>query len=464
MGTPVNAEITLQNLPPEQQVEEGLLPENEAEQMQPQGKGFLTTPDGKHYHCQQETSSPRFQQLSKSFSETTLPKEPKNFHAKEGEKPSNLKEQGVKVKVLQTQKSESTSSEKQTLDKENTRPAEKVEKLAKQQLKSQAPPSPLPKPFTQKATEKQVSTPLPKKEVAKEKAKQEKTGEKGERQTKTHDSSGKERTAHSPLAKEQTAKKEQETQQKRDRKEEEGFAEDERENNKQKYEDEGEEGVHGIEGLSSSTAIAAPSNAFEEKLVAYANEESILSEVFQMRVTQFDIFLLFIEILQLSLKSKEQERIARMHERQMQIEHMEEVVKTFKTEGKNTMFASIGAGVLAIVSGFCPIIGYMKGDWILGKLSGVFSSLQGMNETKFFASATKMTSGASEMQKAIGQIQGTFAQGNRSLHQHKSELYRSDTDETTRSIEEIKDQWKNIENFLYQQLQMQHDTIRQLYS
>ena len=75
-----------------------------------------------------------------------------------------------------------------------------------------------------------------------------------------------------------------------------------------------------------------------------------------------------------------------------------------------------------------------------------------------------MTFAMSEMSKSTGQIHNTFAEGNRTFDQHMSDLHKTDWDENTRTMDEIKDSWKGIENFLYQSLQMYHDAIRQLYN
>ena len=87
-----------------------------------------------------------------------------------------------------------------------------------------------------------------------------------------------------------------------------------------------------------------------------------------------------------------------------------------------------------------------------------------MDKDKIVKMITKVTFSMSEMQKNTGQIQSTFAEGHRTLDQHMSELYRADWDESTRTMEEIKDNWKGIENFLYQTLQMYHDAVRSLYN
>ncbi|MCH9625829.1 MAG: hypothetical protein S4CHLAM123_10100 [Chlamydiales bacterium] len=252
--------------------------------------------------------------------------------------------------------------------------------------------------------------------------------------------------------KEQQPIPQQQTEQKQ-KEEEEGFAEHQRQ---QEQSDEQEENQLSVGNITSPVA---------HEIVSYAAQESsILSQLFDMRVSQFDVLILFVEIMKLELKGREQERIGRQSEREMQIRHMQNVVDNYKDQGKWQLFSSIGSGVLSIVSGICPILGHVKGDFIIDKLGSVFSGLRDIDSHKFFKSITSITHAMSEMQKNTGQIQNTYAESNRSYDQHMSDLFRTDWEESTRTMEEIKDSWKGIENFIYQSLQMYHDAIRQLYN
>jgi|GEM_PF-3471577 len=255
------------------------------------------------------------------------------------------------------------------------------------------------------------------------------------------------------LEKNRNEERERDQQHKRKRDEEEGFTEGQKDNQQQQDERDNHEGK-----------VSKIEKSFTEAFDNYAIQDSILSEIFKMRISQFDVLLLFLEILKLEIKGREQERIARKQERELQILHMQNVVNNYKSAGKWQMFSSLGSGVLAIVSGACPIIGHMKGDWIIQKLGSVFSSMRDMKKDQFFKGITKITFAMSEMYKSTGQIHTTFSDGSRTYHQHMSDLHRTDWEENTRTMEEIKDNWKGIENFLYQTLQMQHETIRQLYS
>lgn len=243
--------------------------------------------------------------------------------------------------------------------------------------------------------------------------------------------------------------------QKQKRDEEEGFAEGRHQQDAQQHPDDEEQKRGKVDKVDA---------AFAKEFDEYAQQESILSEIFKMRITQFDVLVLFIEILKLEIKSREQEKIARSKERELQILYMQQVVENYKSQANWLMTSSLGAGALAIVSGLCPIIGHMKGDWIIQKLGGIFSGLRGMKQAKFFEGAAKMTFAMSEMYKSTGQVHQTFSEGNRFLSERLSDLHKTDWEENTRTMDDIKDHWKGIENFLYQALQMNHDAIRQLYS
>lgn len=196
----------------------------------------------------------------------------------------------------------------------------------------------------------------------------------------------------------------------------------------------------------------------------FMNSPSVLGELLEMRVNHFDVLVLFIEVMKLTLKGRDQQRISRRQERLLQLEHMGNMVENYKQQGKWMLMANLGAGVLAIASGVAPIVGHAKGDWILDKIGGVFSKLRDMNPDKFFKGVTKMTFAMSEMYKSTGQIQNTFAESANTFDRTMSDLHKSDWEEDTRTMEELKDYWKQMEQFLLQSLQTYHDVVRQLYN
>lgn len=265
-----------------------------------------------------------------------------------------------------------------------------------------------------------------------------------------------------PLHAREREKNEKQDRQKRD---EEGFSGNSEDKEKGNSEDH-EERYLVSKSEDSKKCVSTQALQISEELTRYAQSEAtFLSEIFNMRVTQFDVLVLFTEILKLTLKSKEQEKIARRQERVLQIQYMQSVADNYKEQGDAQLYANIGAGVTAILSGLLPILGPTgAGKWIHESLGQAFATLKNVKTEKLFENVAKMMFQASEMQKSMGQIKTTFAESNRTLYQQLGELHRSNWEEDTRSIEELKDYWKNIENFINQALQMNHETVRQLFS
>ncbi|MFZ0566329.1 MAG: hypothetical protein WAM28_09115 [Chlamydiales bacterium] len=246
------------------------------------------------------------------------------------------------------------------------------------------------------------------------------------------------------------------------------------EQHKQQQEQEEKQNQHEeTQKVDKISAVAATSNegqpianSLKKEILDFGMQESSLSKFSTRRTSHFDVLLLFIEILKLSIKSRREERIARLQEHALQLEHMENVVMSYKTEGKGLYLTGVGSLVFGIASGAIPIAGYIQGESILSVLSQAISSLGGMNpqqQADFFDKLGKITFTMSEAQKTTGNIQSAFTQGDRYYDERRGDLHKTEGEESTRTIDEIKDSWRGIEQFLYQTLQMYHDAARQLY-
>jgi hypothetical protein len=415
--------------------------------------------EAKPYTFTPEQGPPLLQQLTTYLADVNRPQQQKTVDSKEGEHHLSFKESLVRekeFKVLEPHKqsleekqgeekkifSKTTETARRVLEKASIPKALGQSKeafvLKQQHSQAQALEMKMQREFTAKTHVRQNS-------------------EAGRKMTEGHKHLREsERENASPLMRQADKNEEPEQKQQPLRKdEEEGFADGQRWGS-QDESDERENQEGKIEKIEKT---------FAQEFASYAAEESILSQILKMRVTQFDVLVLFIEILKLEIRGREQEKLARMHERELQLLHMQKVVENYKSQSHWLMMSSLGSGILGIVSGFCPIIGHTKGgDWILDKLGGLISSLRSAKKDQFFEGIMKMTFAMSESMKNTGQIHQTFSEGNRTFDQHMSEMHRSDWEENTRTMEEIKDNWKGIENFLYQTLQMYHDAVRQLYS
>ncbi|MCH9610310.1 MAG: hypothetical protein S4CHLAM81_03630 [Chlamydiales bacterium] len=218
-----------------------------------------------------------------------------------------------------------------------------------------------------------------------------------------------------------------------------------------------------VERVAQNHFSPPPASDYESFLRTMM-QDSELSDYFGTRVSHFDVMALFIELMKLEVEDNHNERISRLEERRYQIEWMEGVVKQYKQQAKFLLIAGVGAGVLGVLSGALPIIGHVKGDFILSKLGTITKRFASMKRTKMFDSMSKMCFSMAEMNKAMGQVQSSFCDGERSWAEHKSSLHRTDGEESSRVIEERTREFKTWNDVLAQLLRMEQDLARQLYS
>lgn len=415
------------------------------EAKQPEQVGFLTSNEGKHYVFIPQNQTPLSQKCSEYFENKEKPKSQKSFDSKGELRPLSYEDSApLRQKQFQVQKSEKGEIEQQ----EKNTASQKSDQSGRTALQEGAPPLPTrlapPRSFELRNTFKTSAQ-------TKERTEEQKRDQlKNEKELKREQQSG-----QTGILREKESAEHNRTREHERKEEEEGFAEDQKQ---RRQEDPEEEERHKVEAVES--------NSFDFKeFIDYGKSESaLLSQLLEMRVSQFDILFLFFEILKLALEGRAQERLDRMHERELQLQHLESIVQNFKQEGKNAIFSSIGSGVMGILAGMMPVVGYLKGNAILNVLSGFSEHFRRIPSDKFFKSLTTMLNNASEMQKNYGHIQKTFTEGARSYDQQMAELRKTDWEEDTRTMEELKDEWRGIENFLHQTLQMYHDTTRQLYN
>ncbi len=178
----------------------------------------------------------------------------------------------------------------------------------------------------------------------------------------------------------------------------------------------------------------------------------------------YDIIQLVIEMMKLEIESDTQDNIGRRQERLEQLKHLDSEVANLKQQGKWQLFAQIGAGVMGILSGICPIVGHMKGETIIGSLKGMFSSLEGTKKTQFFEGISKMLFSMSEMQKGMGQVQNTTAEADRTRYRNVGDMRRSDQEDYTRSKEQGQRRFDSSQRAIDEILESIRQLTRQLYS
>ncbi len=463
--------IAIASQPPANEIspEDLALPAEAVDGEMPEQTGSMPGSEGKSHTFTPQDRSPLPATVTKSFPEKTeKTAEQKAANSKGEARSFSNKKDSSPIRSREfhhVQKSKNSTSEgKKELNRAATTPHAKADAAARQTLQTTRKPPPPPTPFQMmqgakptlltKPTPKGIDIKQAKGETKGENGKKSETRQQQKSQTRAQQEAREPSLNRLARDSEKTDLKNEPEKQREN--EEEGFAEDER---RQKWEEE-------QEGDERSNVSGVDNDGITpKKIIAYGNQDSkLLSEILKMRVSNFDVFALFVEVMKLCLRGREQERVARIQERELQLEHIQNMVDTIKEQGDMMFNAYLGSGVLGIVAGALPIVGHMQGDWIMDKFGGFLGSMRDMERDKLFEGFSKIAHSMSEMQRGMGDVRKTFAESTRTYDQNMAEMRKADWDETTRSMDELKDQWKNMEQFLHQSLQMYHEAVRQLYN
>ncbi|WP_348662963.1 hypothetical protein [Chlamydia vaughanii] len=219
-----------------------------------------------------------------------------------------------------------------------------------------------------------------------------------------------------------------------------------------------------VDELSGSSSVCYTySPRLPDEIIEFALSESQLSSLMQMRVSNLDVLKICAEIMKLMLNSREQDNLARLLTRKHLIEKARELVESYEAQAKITQWLGVATATLGIVGAASPLIGEISGDRILGFIQKNTGFLKSATSRTFFKSAGKMCTSLSQLTEASSKIYELKETAKRTFSENFKEIFRIEHDEVTRSIEEVKDHWKNMDNFLLQVLQTEHDAVRSLY-
>ncbi|QXE26902.1 hypothetical protein [Chlamydia buteonis] len=199
------------------------------------------------------------------------------------------------------------------------------------------------------------------------------------------------------------------------------------------------------------------------EIVEFALTEAQLSSLMHMRVSNLDILRICAEIMKLMLNSREQENLARLEARKHLLEKAKELIESYESQAKISQWLGIATATLGIIGAAAPIIGEISGKQILGLIQRHTGLWKKATAHTFFKGAGKICSSLSQLTETSSKIYELKETASRTFSENYKEIFRMEHDEITRSIEEVKDHWKNMDNFLLQILQTEHDAVRSLY-
>ena len=203
--------------------------------------------------------------------------------------------------------------------------------------------------------------------------------------------------------------------------------------------------------------------ALPEPLIEFALSEAQLSSIFRMRVSNLDVLRICIEIMKLMLNSREEESLARREERKQLLEKAQDLVNSYTRQMKTLQWLGVATAVLGIVGAASPLVGEIAGDKILGFIQNSTNFWKNVTSKTFFKTMGKIFTSLSQVTETASKCYELKESAVRTLSEHLKEIHRMENDDLTRAIEEIKDNWKSMDNFLLHILQTDHDVVRSLY-
>ncbi len=205
-----------------------------------------------------------------------------------------------------------------------------------------------------------------------------------------------------------------------------------------------------------------------EKAVHAGEVRSAIQEIGLSNLMQ-----LIIAIEKLGIAYRNQLKFCRREERNLQIKEMLATADNYKNQGKMARNFAIGACVAGLMTGVLPIAGYLKGGWMIDKLSslgnikymGWFKNLDQFRDKpmRFFDNLSKMCQSSVTSTQMLGQAQTAFSESDRSLADKLGDMARNDGDEFSRILQEQLEDRRQYERFIEQVMQFEQNATSSLY-
>jgi ABC-type transport system involved in cytochrome bd biosynthesis fused ATPase/permease subunit len=182
------------------------------------------------------------------------------------------------------------------------------------------------------------------------------------------------------------------------------------------------------------------------------------------RANQMDVIFLYTELLKLMIEGKKQEKESRHEERLLQLEHMTEVVENYKGTANSLYTAGLISGIMGVSAGIVPILGFTSfGQSALDLIGEGFSSFKGLEAEEAFSNLGKILSSMERMNREMGEVRKTNADAHRYEDQQYGDMRRSDTEENTRAVDDIKQEFRSLYQTIVEMWRQQQELVSSLY-
>ncbi|AAD19156.1 type III secretion system translocon subunit CopD2 [Chlamydia pneumoniae] len=222
--------------------------------------------------------------------------------------------------------------------------------------------------------------------------------------------------------------------------------------------------VESLQQTSSSNQVyESYTPIIPDPIVEFALSESQLSVLAGKRVTNLDVLRICTELMKLMLKSRANDTMTRLEERELMEREAHELAASYSRQAKYARWLGIATATLGILGAIAPMVGEISGDSILGFVQRISGRFKDATAKTFFKGIGKVFTSLSQLTEAASKVHELSESAVRAVAEYRKEVFRMRQDEVTRTIEEVKDNWKSMDNFLLNILQTEHDAARSLY-
>ncbi len=182
---------------------------------------------------------------------------------------------------------------------------------------------------------------------------------------------------------------------------------------------------------------------------------------YELAEAQVDICNLFYRILELLNEQQALEKLTRQGNRDLSWKYSNNVASNHEGQGDFLLNSAIGSGIMAILSGLCPILqnssaGQALHSALPSKLTG------GAIQKDFFNGLGKMMYAGSRIADDTGRVRTAYAESSRTRDQFQSELSKDLARDNTSEAEDIRSNRGTVLNGLREKSQGDREINAQL--
>jgi hypothetical protein len=168
------------------------------------------------------------------------------------------------------------------------------------------------------------------------------------------------------------------------------------------------------------------------------------------QITHLDVMTIMLKIMILLFDNRVMEKLMRKAERDEQVKYLMQTVENYMSQGSSLKNSAIAGAVMSFAAAFLPMFGYTSwGE----KLKGWITPLNKMSSQDAYRQWGKMADMGRKVSDNVGQIQTTYREADRAESQQRTDIARTDGEESSRVMQHTDEDIRNVLNFFLRLLE-----------